>query len=166
MFSYMYSYLKESKKSFSKADMHFYFCKNELDRFAETGILTELPRPLSDTYALSVKERIELLEKIFNSPFKVHYHFLKEPFLQAASRLRLCVGENSMYLQFLNNQLHRSYLFLQEPEIIEILFDYLKNIDKNTICSEEETLAYFRETINWLKKKEKENEPCLTSRKS
>lgn len=71
-----------------------------------------------------------------------------------------------MYLQFLNNQLHRSYLFLQEPESIEILFDYLKNIDKNTICSEEKTLAYFRETINWLKKKEKENEPCLTSRKS
>lgn len=154
---YFLSYIRSLKAQLQRAEMHFYFRRKEVENFAETGILTELPPVLSASWVFTVKERIALLEKLVTSAGNVHNHFLKAPLDHAAGHLRLCAGESSMYLQFSNIQSHRSYLFLQEPGITGTLFDYLKSLGAEELYNEEETCDFIRETIKKLKEKSKEN---------
>ena len=55
---------------------------------------------------------------------------------------------------------HRSYLWIQEAEIIHTLYDYLGSLDSEALYSEEETLEYFRRTIEHLKQSIKEASHC------
>ena len=158
--AYMQAYVKSAGQVIRKSEFHFYFCRDELDKFAETGILAELPQELSHTYTLSVEERITVLENLLKQKSRAHYRFLKPPFEQIAKRLHLCAGENNMYLMFFDIMSHRSYLWIQESEIIHTLYDYLGSLDSEALYSEEETLEYFRRTIEHLKQSIKEASHC------
>ena len=158
--AYMQAYVKNAGQVIRKSEFHFYFCRDELDKFAETGILAELPQELSHTCTLPVEERITVLENLLKQKSRAHYRFLKPPFEQIAKRLHLCAGENNMYLMFFDIMSHRSYLWIQEAEIIHTLYDYLGSLDSETLYSEEETLEYFRRTIEHLKQSIKEASHC------
>lgn len=155
--AYVKSYFKNAKEVIQKSDFYFYFCKEELDKFAQTGILTELPKELSYNYKLSVKERITILENLLSYRGKAHFRFLKPIFEQTAKQLHLCVGENNMYLMFFNISSQRVYLCIQQYDILNAFYDYLGSLDSQELYSEEETMNYFQKTINHLKQSLKEN---------
>lgn len=155
--SYLYTYLKTAREVIQKSDFYFYFCKEELDKFAETGILAEIPKELSSNYIFSVEERITILENLLEHRAKAHFRLLKPIFEQTAQQLHLCAGENNMYLMFFNVLSQRIYLCIQEGNIINAFHDYLGSLDSQELYDDEETLTYFAHTIDTLKQSSKEN---------
>ena len=144
------NYLDTSRQCILNNDFHFYYCWEDLDRFAETGILSELPEALGGDCLLSVQERISLLETMIRNFSRLHFRFLKPPYDRAAERIRLCAGENSLYLQFSDVLNRRVYLFPQEPGLILALYDYLQSLGDEQLFSEEESKDYLKQVVRRL----------------
>ena len=144
------NYLDTSKQCILNNDFHIYFCREDLDRFAKTGIPAELPQALGGDCLLSVQERISLLETLIRNFSRLHFRFLKPPYNRATERIRLCAGENSLYLQFSDVLSRRVYLFPQEPGLIFALYDYLQSLGDEQLFSEEESKDYLKQVVQRL----------------
>ena len=144
------SYLDTSRSRVLNNDFHFYYCREELELFADTGILSELPETFGG-FVFSVEERIAILENVVQNFSRIHFRFLKPPYSRAAARIRLCAGEASLYLQFSDVLNRRVYLFPQEPGLVLSLYDYLRSLGDEQLSSESEAKECMQQLLQRLR---------------
>ncbi len=129
-------------------NMHVYFTKKGIRRFAETGLLREIP---SDFYRPFLpSERLDMLQKLLYTCSQENYRMLKQPLEQLPVNLHLCVNETMGYFSFNNTEDQTTYLIFNETGLLSVFLDYLESLQDSSFYTSEETCNFIKHEIDNL----------------
>lgn len=112
--------------SFKENGVHCYCSKNTVKKY-----ISDLRLHASDNNLLNFSAQ--------------HFHFLKSPLAEASESIQIYAEDKNMFLHFKNTSGGSVYLDLQEPRLASALLDYIKNIEKDFLYTEEENIRYVKE---------------------
>ena len=112
--------------SFKENGVHCYCSKNTVKKY-----ISDLRLHASDNNLLNFSAQ--------------HFHFLKSPLAEASENIQIYAEDKNMFLHFKNTSGGSVYLDLQEPRLASALLDYIKNIEKDFLYTEEENIRYVKE---------------------
>ena len=112
--------------SFKENGVHCYCSKNTAKKY-----ISDLRLHASDNNLLNFSAQ--------------HFHFLKSPLAEASENIQIYAEDKNMFLHFKNTNGGSVYLDLQEPRLASALLDYIKNIEKDFLYTEEENIRYVKE---------------------
>ncbi len=130
-----------------KENMKYYstFTKRGIMKFLETGEADGITDYVHGR--IERKDRIFLLEQIYQAAEKDRYRLLKGNMEDISTNLFLCMDPTSGFILFKNQQGMYVFLELLEKTLICAFFDFLEQIEtSNYIATKEETLLCLQET--------------------
>lgn len=125
-----------------------YFTEYGMTRFLQEGLLEEIPS--SFYHPLKPKQRIRILQDLLQCCLDGSYRILKKPLNHLSENLRMCLSGNTCSLTYQTNLGNHMCFAITEPFILQILQDFLTNMDPDSYYSPEEAEKIIKQMIRQL----------------
>lgn len=126
-----------------------YSTEEGLMQFARSGLTEEIPEIFY--HPLTPEQRIEVLSKVRCHCLSGAYHILQKPLNHLPRNLHLCIRGTAASMIFQNNNSQPLVLDIKENRLINILRDYLENMEESRFYTIEESVELIDQTIKEIK---------------
>ena len=125
-----------------------YFTEYGMTRFLQEGLLEEIPS--SFYHPLNPRQRIRILQDLLQCCLDGSYRILKKPLNHLSENLRMCLSGNTCSLTYQTNLGNHMCFAITEPFILQILQDFLTNMDPDVYYSPKEAEEIIKKMIRQL----------------
>lgn len=128
-----------------------YFTEYGMSRFLQEGLFEEIPPAFY--HPLNIEQRIRILREIAKCCYNGSYRILRKPLNHLSENLRMCLCGNTCSLTYQTNSGDHMCFAITEPFILQILQDFLTNMDPDVYYTPDEAKAIIDRMICQLEAK-------------